>query len=89
MEKALLISDSLVGSLCKEIEFISERTKFIKNSLLNCNDQSLKSRLLQQLETYKYRRNEIYSISNLINKQNCSNSLSSLFLLELIKRISC
>tara|TARA_B100000131_G_C17850201_1_gene505600 strand:+ start:84 stop:347 length:264 start_codon:yes stop_codon:yes gene_type:complete len=87
MEKTYSVSESLVGSLCKEIEFIRKKTRFIRDSLINCNDKSLKIRLLQELETHKNRRNELFSISSLLKSQKSSDNLSSLFLMELYRRL--
>ena len=58
MKNTLLVSDSLIGSLCRELEFIKQRTEVINNSLVNCNDRQLKKRLNEELEGHKARKEE-------------------------------
>ncbi len=85
MENTLLISDSLIGSLCRELEYIGKRSKAINSSLANCNDKFLKRRLEEELKNHRARKDELFSISSLFVNKNPGN-LSSLFLLELFKR---
>jgi len=85
MKNTLLISDSVVGSLCRELEFIWKRSKAINSSLANCNDKLLKRRLEEELANHKVRKDELFSISSLFTEKR-PNNLSSLFLIELFKR---
>ena len=78
-------SDSLVISLCKEIEYIRSRSKNINNSLKTCQNKSLSKRLILELEKLNKKRIKILNISeNLFNKN--SKDLSLEFLLEITKR---
>ena len=78
-------SDSLVISLCKEVEYIRSRSKNIKNSLKTCHNKVLSKRLILELEKLNKKRIKILNISeNLFNKN--SNDLSLEFLLEITKR---
>ncbi len=85
MKNTLLVSESLVGSLCKEVEFIRQRVKIIKGSLFNCHDKILKRRLEVELESHNQRKSELLSITNSLVKNN-REDLSNLFLIELFNR---
>ena len=78
-------SESIVLSLCKEIEYIKSRSKNIKNSLKTCHNKILSRRLVLELEKLNKNRLEILNISEkMFNKH--SNDLSFEFLLEITKR---
>ena len=78
-------SDSLVISLCKEIEYIRSRSKNINNALKTCHNKILSKRLILELEKLNKKRIKILNISeNLFNKN--SKDLSLEFLLEITKR---
>ena len=78
-------SESIVLSLCKEIEYIRNRSKNINNSLKTCHNKILSRRLISELENLNKNRLKILKISeNMLNKN--SNDLSFEFLLEMTKR---
>ena len=78
-------SESLVLSLCKEIEYIKSRTKNINFALKTCKNKALLRRLSAELTKLNKNRLKILSISQIMIKSNC-NELSFQFLLELTKR---
>ena len=78
-------SESLVLSLCKEIEYIKSRSKNINSSLRTCNNKSLSRRLRLELEKLNQNRLKILTISESMFKKNSQN-LSFEFLLEITKR---
>ena len=78
-------SESIVFSLCKEIEFIKIRSKNIIRSLETCHSKSLSKRLKIELEKLNENRLKILSISESMFKTN-SQDLSLEFLLEITKR---
>jgi hypothetical protein len=78
-------SESIVFSLCKEIEFIKIRSKNINRSLETCHDKSLTKRLKIELDKLNKNRLKILSISETMFKTNSQN-LSLEFLLEITKR---
>ena len=78
-------SESIVFSLCKEIEFIKIRSKNINISLKTCQNKSLSKRLKIELDTLNKKRLKILSISEIMFKTN-SQDLSLEFLLEITKR---
>ena len=78
-------SESIVLSLCKEIEFIKIRSKNINRSLETCHNKSLSKRLKIELDKLNKNRLKILSISESMFKTN-SQDLSLEFLLEITKR---
>ena len=78
-------SESIVLSLCKEIEFIKIRSKNINNSLRTCHNKMLSKRLRLELDKLNKNRQKILTISEGMFKKN-SHNLSFEFLLELTKR---
>ena len=78
-------SESIVFSLCKEIEFIKIRSKNINSSLKTCHNKTLSKRLKIELDKLKRNRLKILSISESMFKSN-SKDLSLEFLLEITKR---
>ena len=78
-------SESIVLSLCKEIEYIRSRSKNINNSLKTCHNKILSRRLIVELEKLNKNRLKILKISENMFKKN-SNDLSFEFLLEITKR---
>ena len=78
-------SESIVFSLCKEIEFIKIRSKNINSSLETCQNKSLSKRLKIELDKLNKNRLKILSISEIMFKTN-SQDLSLEFLLEITKR---
>ena len=78
-------SESIVFSLCKEIEYIKIRSKNINISLKTCHNKSLSKRLKFELAKLNKNRLRILSISESMFKTN-SEDLSLEFLLEITKR---
>ena len=78
-------SESIVLSLCKEIEYIRSRSKDINNSLKTCHNKILSKRLILELEKLNKNRLKILNISENMFDRN-SNDLSYEFLLEITKR---
>ncbi len=84
-QNLLSYSDSIVSSLCKEIEFIKNRSKNINSSLKTCHNKSLSKRLKLELDKLNKNRLKILTISESMFKKNSQN-LSFEFLLEITKR---
>ena len=78
-------SESLVLTLCEEIEYIKSRSKNINYSLKTCQNKSLSERLIIELKNLNKNRIKILKISeNILNISK--NELSFEFLLEITKR---
>ena len=83
----LSYSESIVLSLCKEIEYIKNRSKNINRSLKTCRNKNLSKRLNIELERLNKNRLKILNISEAMLKNN-SKDLSFEFLLEITRRSS-
>ena len=87
MNKYLLsYSESIVLSLCKEIEYIKNRSKNINISLKTCHNKNLSKRLYLELDRLNKNRLKILNISE--NMFKYSQDLSFEFLLEITRRSS-
>ena len=80
-------SESLVLSLCKEIEYIKSRSKNINYSLKTCQNRMLTTRLKSELNKLNKNRLKILDISEIMLKKH-NGQLSYEFLLEITKRAS-
>ena len=78
-------SESIVLSLCKEIEYIKTRSNNINNSLKTCHNKTLSKRLRKELYKLNKNRLKILTISESMFKIN-PQDLSLEFLLEFTKR---
>ena len=78
-------SESIVLSLCNEIEYIKSRSKNINSSLKTCHNKILSNRLKLELDKLNKSRLKILTISESMLKIN-SNDLSFEFLFEMTKR---
>ena len=85
MNKTISTSDSLITSLCIEIEYIKKRYNNINISLASCRDKLIRQRLLHEIIDLKTRINEIRSISKEF-KESSITSISKLFLYEICHR---
>ncbi len=78
-------SESLVLSLCKEIEYIKSRSKNISYSLKFCQNDLLSKRLRLELKKLNKKRSNILNISENLFKSN-GNDLSIQLLFEISQR---
>ena len=85
MYKYLTESDSLIGSLCREIEYIRQRYKNVSISLSVSKDKSLRKRLIEEIAILRKRRMELIDISNEFTN-SYQQSISTMFFYELCQR---
>ena len=78
-------SESLVLSLCKELDYIKIRSKNIHQSLKNCQNKILSKRLKSELNKLNKNRLKILNISEIMFEKN-RKELSFEFLLEITRR---
>ena len=81
----LSYSESIVLSLCREIEYIKIRSKNINNSLKTCHNKKLSKRLRIELDKLNKNRLKILNISESMFKINPQDLSFELFL-EITKR---
>ena len=79
-------SQSLTNNLLMEVEVLSNRLRNIKQSYKSTENKALKGRLFSENRNLFNRVNEIYKISELLNKNNTENINFSNLLAEITKR---
>ena len=79
-------SQSLTNDLLIEVEVLSNRLRNIKQSYKSTENKALKGRLFSENKILFKRVNEIYKISELLNKNNNENINFSNLLIEKTKR---
>ncbi len=78
-------SQSITNNLLMEVDVLSHRIRYIKQSYKNTENKALKERLFTENKNIFKRVNEIYKIAELLNKNNEKINFSNL-LVELTKR---
>ena len=86
MENIIKTSDSLIGSLCREIEFIRLRSKVINENLQNCRNKELTNRLNKEMSKLIERKISILKLSKDLKNDKLIDKLSISFLIEIINR---
>ncbi len=85
MNTSLTFSDSLIGSLCREIDYIRQRYKILSSYLITSKDEILRKSLSKEIHQLKIRRIELMKISKNF-KEEVNSSISNLLLYELCRR---
>ena len=78
-------SQSLTNCLLIEVDFLSNRLRNIKQSFKTTDNKALKERLFTENKNILKRVNEIYKITELLNKNN-EKIIFSKLLFEITKR---
>ena len=86
MYKTYSLSDSIVGSLCREIDYLQSRSTSIIRSLNTCQSNTLIKRLKEELSSHKERLESIQKISKSMLNKNNPDELSIEFLIEMSNR---
>ncbi len=86
MKNTIATSDSLVGSLSREVMSISCRYNSIYNEIRATRDKILINRLLKEKQKIEHRMFELCKISSQIVKTKSEDDLSFIFLNELCRR---
>ena len=79
-------SQSLTNNLLMEVDVLSNRLRNIKQSYKTTENKALKVRLFSENKNILKRVNEIYKISELLNKNNTEKIKFSNLLVEITKR---
>ena len=77
---------SLINNLLIEVDVLSNRLRNIKQSFRTTDNKALKERLFSENKSIFKRVNEIYKISELLNKKNKEKINFSSLLFEITKR---
>ena len=79
-------SQSLTNNLLKEVDFLSNRLRNIKQSYKTTENKALQGRLFAENKNIFKRVNEIYKIAGLLNKKDYEKINFSNLLIEKTKR---
>lgn len=79
-------SDSLIGSLCREMAVLRHRWQLVNHDLGCCRDSGLRDRLLRELAGIEGRRGEIRASIRVLEAGPWRRSLSLALLRELALR---
>ena len=86
MIKSLTKSHSLIGNLSRESQSLRLRCQKISDSIINCNNKELLSRLNKELSSLEKRRVEILKIASLLSNSEGIDKLPIEFLIEICSR---
>ena len=79
-------SESLLGSLCKEVHSIRSRSRNLIESMVNCNDSLLLIRLKNEFKYLQERRKELLKSAKGIKSLNLKDNTSIDVLIEICAR---
>ncbi len=81
-----LNSNTVTGSLCREVDSLRARCASIIHSLIQCQNLSLKVRLQNELYSLENRRTELLKTAYLMLDKDFCDYLSIKLLIELCRR---
>jgi len=86
MKKTFTCSDTFIGSLCREVAKIQNRSDQLIYSIKYSNDKNLISRLRDEYDQLTTRKKKIHQIATSFDKNNFTDYLSIEFLIEISSR---
>jgi len=87
MESSLVTtSDSVIASLCREVDSIRHRCSSLIEAMVRCNDDCLFCRLKSELQQLNTRRSELLKAAKLCENNGVEDKLSIAFLIEISSR---
>jgi hypothetical protein len=79
-------AESVIGSLCKEIDCTRGRAAVVLRDLLNCRNEGLRRRLRQEWLELQRRQTSILNLARSWRESSTVDSLSIEFLMEVCSR---
>ena len=67
MQSTIVPSETLIGSLCREADYIRNRYRHLLNTIRTCKSNVLAIRLKGELDYLQRRRNELSSLAKGVN----------------------
>jgi hypothetical protein len=80
------ISDSVVGSLCREVDAIRQRSRVVIQAMARCQNSGLLLRLQRDLAQLRARRQELLTAARAWQRRGVSDRLGMAFLVEIASR---
>ncbi len=79
-------SDSLIGSLCREVDALRSRVVQLSHALVRCQNSTLWRRLHQERQRLLERRHELLQVARIWQSQEMRDPLAIEFLVEITSR---
>ena len=86
MKALVTTSDSVIASLCREVDWIRHRCSSLLEAMAKCNDENLSCRLKIEFQLLRNRRQALSRIANEMQYNGVADKLSIEFLLEISSR---
>lgn len=86
MAVASLCAESVIGSLCREMDHTRGRAAVVLNDLLSCQNEGLRLRLCHEWSQLLQRRALILQLASEWRGSGCSEPLCVEFLMEVCRR---
>jgi hypothetical protein len=86
MPATVQISDSVVGSLCREVDAIRQRSLMLVQAMARCQNLGLRLRLCRDLAQLQERRRELLACARAWQRRGVSDPLGMAFLIEISSR---
>ncbi len=86
MKDLVTTSDSVIASLCREVDGIRHRCSSLREAMAKCSDQSLICRLKKELNLLINRRQSLFEIAKAMQCKGVEDKLSIAFLVEISSR---
>jgi len=86
MKDLVTTSDSVIGSLCREVDGIRHRCRSLLEAMANCNDDSLLCRLRREFQQLSNRRSVLLETAKGMQTNGIEDKLSIAFLIEISSR---
>jgi hypothetical protein len=86
MPATVHISDSVVGSLCREVDAIRQRSRMLAQAMACCQSSGLLKRLQRELGQIQARRRELLATARAWQRRGVSDPLGMAFLIEISSR---
>jgi hypothetical protein len=86
MAAAVPISDSVVGSLCREVAAIRQRSRMLAQAMARCQSSGLLQRLHRELGQIQARQRELLATARAWQRRGVSDPLGMAFLIEISSR---
>ncbi len=86
MKDLVTTSDSVIASLCREVDGIRHRCSSLLEAMAKCSDQSLTCRLKKEFNLLINRRSRLLETAKAMQCKGVEDKLSIAFLVEICSR---
>ena len=86
MKDLVTTSDSVIASLCREVDGIRHRCSSLLEAMPKCNDDNLSCRLKKEFQQLSNRRSRLLETAKAMQFKGVDDKLSIAFLIEISSR---